>query len=169
MKKNRNMMIDYVIDDFMIYCQEKDLRPKTIFSYETTLRLFTRYIKDNLNIENISDVKEETVKDYISYTKERGKYTIVANKNTSYINIPKNRVDFGGVFIMLKITDLEYTIEDYLTSCDMKNLTTKTIKSYDQSLKLFLKFLLQKYKITSIKELKKKTYRRIFKIYKRKR
>lgn len=56
---------------------------------------------------------------------------------------------------MLKITDLEYTVEDYLTSCDMKNLSSKTIKSYDQSLKLFVRFLLQEYKITSIKQLKK--------------
>lgn len=56
---------------------------------------------------------------------------------------------------MFKITDLEYTIEEYLTSCDMKNLSAKTIKSYDQSLKLFTRFLLQEYKITSIKQLKK--------------
>jgi len=56
---------------------------------------------------------------------------------------------------LFKITDLEYTIEDYLTSCDMRNLSSKTIKSYDQSLKLFTKYLLEEYKITSIKQLKK--------------
>ncbi|MFT8314630.1 MAG: site-specific integrase [Clostridium sp.] len=37
----------------------------------------------------------------------------------------------------------------------MKNLSSKTIKSYDQSLKLFTRFLLQEYKIISIKQLKK--------------
>jgi integrase/recombinase XerD len=55
MKKNRNMMMDYVINDFMIYCKEKDLRPKTIFSYKTIPRLFARYIKDEHGIDNINE------------------------------------------------------------------------------------------------------------------
>lgn len=127
MKRNRNMMMDYLIDDFMMYCKEKDLRPKTIFSYETTLRLFTRYIKDNFNIENITDVKEETVKDYISYTKERGKYTIISNKNTSYINIPKNRVDYGEKVSITTINNYIRNLKVFFTFCENERIIKKSL------------------------------------------
>lgn len=56
---------------------------------------------------------------------------------------------------MLKVSDLDYTIEEYLVAYDVKNLSRKTIKSYDQSLKLFAKYLLDNYNITSIKQIKK--------------
>lgn len=93
MKKNNN--IEYVIDDFMIYCKQKDLRRKTIAYYEATLRLFARYVEDKHDTTDIKKVTEEICKDYISFTKDRGKYTFVSDNNTKYINSPENRTDYG--------------------------------------------------------------------------
>ena len=42
--------IDLEIDDFINYCDYKNLSTKTIGSYEQTLRLFIRYLQDNIII-----------------------------------------------------------------------------------------------------------------------
>lgn len=87
--------IDFEVDDFINYCDYKNLSQKTIASYEQTLRLFARYLQDNCNITSTEQVKEKTIADYIASVKERGKYTVVANDNTRRINNPQNRQDFG--------------------------------------------------------------------------
>ena len=40
--------IDYDIDDFINYCDYRNLSVKTIGSYEQTLRLFIRYFKESI-------------------------------------------------------------------------------------------------------------------------
>ena len=35
--------IDFMIDEFMFYCDSKNLSKKTMMSYEQTLRLFSKY------------------------------------------------------------------------------------------------------------------------------
>ncbi len=87
--------IDYEVDDFMNYCDYKGLSPKSMKSYEQTLRLFIRYLKDECNITNTGDVKEQTIKDYLTNIKERGKYTVVADDNSKKFNNLQNRQDFG--------------------------------------------------------------------------
>ena len=87
--------IDYEVDDFMNYCDYKGLSQKSMKSYEQTLRLFIRYLKDEYNITNTGDVKEQTIKEYLTNIKERGKYTVVADENTKKFNNPQNRQDFG--------------------------------------------------------------------------
>lgn len=87
--------IDLEVDDFINYCDYKNLSTKTIASYEQTLRLFIRYLQDKCNITKTEQVKEQHIKDYITSIKERGKYTVVANDNTKIYNKPQNRQDFG--------------------------------------------------------------------------
>lgn len=53
--------IDYEVDDFMNYCDYKNLSKKSMKSYEQTLRLFIRYLKDECNITNTAQVKEQTI------------------------------------------------------------------------------------------------------------
>jgi len=38
------------INDFMIHCTNKDLTKKTMKSYEGTLKLFAKYLADEVNI-----------------------------------------------------------------------------------------------------------------------
>ena len=40
-----------------------------------------------------------------------------------------------------KLTELEFYLEDFLIYCKSKNLSIKTISSYEQSLKLFILYL----------------------------
>lgn len=108
--------IDYTIDDFMEYCQQKDLRVKTIASYEASLRLFARYIENTFNITTVTKIEEKHIRDYILFTKERGKYTFVTNNNTISKNNPQCRPDFG------------------------KKISTTTINNYIRNLKVFFNF-----------------------------
>lgn len=43
-----NYDFDFQLDDFMLYCRTNQLRPKTMASYEQTLRLFQRWLKVKL-------------------------------------------------------------------------------------------------------------------------
>lgn len=43
---------DYEIDDFMCYCQSKGLSKSSMRSYEQTLRLFAKYLKEEKRIDS---------------------------------------------------------------------------------------------------------------------
>lgn len=70
-----NFSLDYCIDEFMIYCHSRDLRRRTLDSYEHTLRLFERWCEVELRIDRIHDVSEQVIRRYITNLRERGKYT----------------------------------------------------------------------------------------------
>lgn len=78
--KKTKSMID-LIQDFLDYCNYKNLSIKTIKSYNQTLILFMRYPKKEKEIIDIRKVNKEIVKEYIQFTKERGKYSFVASKD----------------------------------------------------------------------------------------
>lgn len=110
--------IDIQIDEFMNYCQSKNLSKKTMASYEQTLRLFARYLEDVLRITDATKLTEKMFRDYILSIQERGKYTIVSNENTKNTNKPDNRKDFG------------------------KKVSASTINNYTRNIKVFYAFLL---------------------------
>ena len=66
-----------------------------MLSYEQTLRLFSRYLIDTYKINRSEQVTQQIILNYINDTKERGKYTVVANENTKKTNNPQNRGDYG--------------------------------------------------------------------------
>ena len=76
--------IDYDVDDFMNYCEVKNLSKKTLSSYEQTLKLLVLYLKNEHNVKEAGEVKELHIKEYIKYLQTRGKYTVVSNENTKY-------------------------------------------------------------------------------------
>ena len=51
--------------------------------------------------------------------------------------------------------DLE--VDDFINHCDYKNLSTKTISSYEQTLRLFARYLQDECKITKTEDVKEKT------------
>lgn len=87
--------MDLEIDDFMNYCEYRNSSKKTLLSYEQTLRLFSRYLIDTYKINRSEQVTQQIILNYINDTKERGKYTVVANENTKKTNNPQNRGDYG--------------------------------------------------------------------------
>ena len=59
--------IDYDIDDFMNYCDVKNLYKKTLRSYDQTLRLFANYLKEKHKVKEAAEVREIHIKEYIKY------------------------------------------------------------------------------------------------------
>lgn len=117
--------IDYDVDDFMNYCEVKNLSQKTLKSYEQTLRLFVIYLKKEHKIKEAGDVRELHIMQYIKYLQERGKYTVVANYNSKVTNFPENRQDYK------------------------KEITKTTINNYIRNIKVFFNYMYDNRYITN--------------------
>lgn len=87
------MKIEYHIDDFISYCVEKGLSRKTYGSYEQTLILLARYLREEQGIDKVEEVKRDHIRDYIKYLRERGKYTVTGSDRTKMFNFPEKRTD----------------------------------------------------------------------------
>ncbi|MDQ0149210.1 tyrosine-type recombinase/integrase [Eubacterium multiforme] len=111
LKSKRNL--NFYIEEFMEYCNLKDLSKKTMKSYESTLLLFSKYTEEEFQIDKIQEIKIKHTKEYIKFTKERGKYSYVSNDKTVLINNPSIRKDFG------------------------KTISPATINNYIRNLKVF--------------------------------
>lgn len=93
--KKRTYDFDESINDFMIYCTNKDLTKKTMKYYEGTLKLFAKYLADEVNVFTPLEVTTKHIKDYLEFTKTKGKYSYVADINSLKYNNPSARGDFG--------------------------------------------------------------------------
>ena len=89
-----NYDFDFQLDDFMLFCRTQQLRPKTMASYEQTLRLLQRWLKEELQIETVDKVTEPIIRKYIDDLMERGKYTFYTNDESKGLNFPERRRDF---------------------------------------------------------------------------
>lgn len=115
LKSKRNF--EFYIEDFMEYCNLKGLSRKTMKSYEATLKLFAKFIDEEFQIMKISDIKDKHIKDYIKFTKERGKYSYVSDDKSVVLNNPSVRKDFG------------------------KTVSASTVNNYIRNLKVFFNWL----------------------------
>ena len=88
-----NKMI-WQIDEYMLYCQSKQLSEKTMESYEQTLHLFERWCGDEMLIENVTEITEGFIRRYINDLQTRGKYMVCCNDGTKKMNCPERRRDF---------------------------------------------------------------------------
>ena len=96
MKKSKTIRdFDYYIDEYMYNCRSRKLRPKTMSSYEQTLRLFERWCLEEAEITQPSQVLDTTIRHYICTLQERGKYTFYAVENASVTYSPCRRRDFA--------------------------------------------------------------------------
>lgn len=98
---------DDYINDFMIHCVNKELTKKTMKSYESTLKLFAKYIEEEHNISNPCVITTKHIKEYLEFTKDKGKYSYVSNVDTTIYNNPSARRDFGKQVSM-------WTVNNYL-------------------------------------------------------
>lgn len=99
--------LEFFLEDFLIYCQSKNLSQKTLSSYEQSLKLFIQYLKNEHEIEDPNKVKAGHIRQYVKYVQERGKYTVVGNDKSRKINRPENRTDY-------KKTVSNVTINNYI-------------------------------------------------------
>lgn len=126
---------EFYFEDFMLFCTSKNLSPKTLKSYEQTLKLFQLYLQKEFGIDSPKDVRAFHIRHYIKYLQERGKYTVqTANRD---INYPHNRTDNG------------------------KELSPNTINNYIRNIKVLFNYLydervLKENPVDRIKFLKKR-------------
>ena len=78
----------------MDYCQSKQLRPKTMASYEQTLKLFARWLEEEKRIARAEEVTEQHVREYIIDLQKRGKYTFCFDDRSMKLNRPTHRRDY---------------------------------------------------------------------------
>ena len=90
----QNYDFDFQLDNFMLYCRTKQLRQKTMSSYEQTLRLFQRWLKEELCIEKVNEVTEPIIRKYLDSIMERGKYSFYADDSGKEKNFPSRRRDY---------------------------------------------------------------------------
>ena len=73
-------------------CHSRQLRPKTMLSYEHTLKLFSFWLTGRKKISRIEDIKEKHIREYIIELQTRGKYTVRPSGYEQ--NFPENRKDY---------------------------------------------------------------------------
>lgn len=61
------MKLEYHIDDFITYCVEKGLSRKTYGSYEQTLILLARYLREKQGVDKVEEVKRVVQGDTIVF------------------------------------------------------------------------------------------------------
>lgn len=132
-----NLTFEWQIDEFMVYCQSKQLRPKTMQSYEQALRLFARWCEEERHIEAVDKVKEADIRHYLKDVQQRGKYTVYVSDKKKQTNCPERRRDFRQA------------------------VSPGTINNYIRNLKVFFNwldesFVLQKNPMKNVKQFKNK-------------
>lgn len=89
-----DLTFDWQISEYMVYCRSRQLREKTMDSYEQTLRLFERWCQEQMNLDDVSRITESVIRRYINDLMERGKYTFYSNDNAKELNFPDRRRDY---------------------------------------------------------------------------
>ena len=119
-----NLNMNFQIEEFMVFCKAAYLRPKTMNSYEQTLRLFERWCDESLGITSVNDINEGVIRRYIENLMARGKYSFYANEKAKETNYPDRRRDFR------------------------KAISITTINNYIRNLRVFFNWLERDYLIS---------------------
>ena len=112
----------YYIQDFIDYCTYKDLSVKTIKSYYQTLTLFAKYLEEEKDITSVTDVNKEIVEEYIAFTKDRGKYSYVADEKTLNVTYQNNRKDIGKEISVATLNNYLRNIKVFFNWCEENSL-----------------------------------------------
>ncbi len=117
----KNIKYEDLIQDYIDYCSYKNLAIKTIKSYNQTLMLFTQYLREEKNIEDITKVNKEIVEEYINFTKERGKYSFVVSDGYLKANIDK-RKDIGNEVSISTLNNYLRNIKVFFSYLEENNI-----------------------------------------------
>ena len=120
-----NMDFDWQIDEFMIYCRSKQLREKTMLSYEQALRLFQRWCREQLNITQVDQITEGVIRRYISDLLERGKYTLYAVEEQKKTNYPDRRRDYRNPISVITINSYIRELRVFFNWLDLEGEIAK--------------------------------------------
>ena len=60
-----DLSFESMIEEYLVYCHSRQLRAKTLSSYEQSLRLFRRWCSDEPGITTVGQVTESSIRHYI--------------------------------------------------------------------------------------------------------
>ena len=112
-----DLSFESMIEEYLVYCHIRQLRQKTMNSYEQTLRLFQRWCYNELGITTVDAVSESVIRHYITSIQERGKYSFYSSTEQMQLYNPERRRDYR------------------------KPVSTTTINNYVRNLKAFFSWL----------------------------
>lgn len=105
---------DLKIEEFLLYGTSRNLSPKTLRSYEQTIKLFSHYLVKFHKVDDVEDVTKNHIRHYVKSLQERGKYTCMEEEGS---NNPLTRTDRG------------------------KPISVNTINNYVRNIKVFFNWL----------------------------
>ena len=126
-----NTSFDWQIDEFMVNCRSRQLREKTMASYEQALRLFERWCKEQMMIDDVDKITESMVRRYINDLQERGKYTFYCNDEQKKTNHPDRRRDFRKPISVTTINNYIRNLRAFFNWLDIECVTKKNRMNYD--------------------------------------
>ena len=74
-------MVERRIDDFLVVSTNKGLSKRTVQNYQHTLLLMLKYLNE-IGVVEEKQITADTMRDYMRYLKQRGKYTVVINEQS---------------------------------------------------------------------------------------
>ena len=110
------MKVDRSLELFSNYCRSRQLRPRTMQTYRQSIRLFAAWLRER-EIEDVEEIHEMTIRDYILDLQERGKYAACYDARTKAFNCPEHRTDY------------------------MERLSNTTINGYLRTIRVYLNWL----------------------------
>ncbi|WP_315112990.1 tyrosine-type recombinase/integrase [Clostridium intestinale] len=124
--------LEYTVEEYLSACDMKNLSKKTLKSYDQTLRLFIKYLEENYKIKDIKQLKKIHVENYILFTKDKGKYSYVANVKSTTNNHPQNRSDYNEKVSPSTVNNYLRNIKAFLNWCTgeriIKDNVAKNVK-----------------------------------------
>jgi len=120
-----NLNFSFQLDEFMLFCRSRQLREKTMNSYEQTLRLFERWCWERFQIENVDQITESVVRRYINDLMERGKYSFYTDGKRKTINYPERRRDFRNPISITTINNYIRNLRVFFNWLDRDYLLPK--------------------------------------------
>jgi len=120
-----NLTFDWQISEYMVYCRSRQLREKTMNSYEQALRLFERWCSEQLAIETVDKVTEGVIRRYINDLRERGKYTFYSNDSKKECNCPDRRRDFRNPVTACTINNYLRNLRAFFNWLDIECIIRK--------------------------------------------
>jgi integrase/recombinase XerD len=128
--------LEYVLDDYLLNCNLRNLSSKTIKSYDQSLKLFAKYLEENFKITNIKQLKKNHVEEYISFSKDKGKYSFVADISKIVINNPHHRRDYEEKISASTVNNYLRNIKAFLNWCVKERIVRENVASEIKHLKV---------------------------------
>ena len=130
-----DLSFEWQIDEYMVYCRSKQLRERTMSSYEQTLRLFERWCRENMGIDTVDKVTESIVRRYINDLQDRGKYAFYVNDKAKKTNYPERRRDYRQPISVTTINNYIRNLRAFFNWLDREYLLSRNPMKKVQQLK----------------------------------